>query len=348
MKTALYENHQREGAKFFTFAGFEMPLQYKGVLQEYNAVRHHVGLFDVSHMGRIDISGKDTLKFLDFLSTNTILNKPVDHAVYTVLCNEEGFSLDDVLIYLLNETSAFIVANASNREKDLEHIRNVALGYEVEVKDRFNDTGILALQGPKSGEILHSLFPKVPPLNPLQVYPQKNLILSRTGYTGEEGYEFFGSHEEIKDLWEKFLNLGAQPCGLAVRDVLRLEMGYALYGHELSEKISPLESVASWTVKLNEHDFLGKKGLSSFEHKQFPVGLIGKEGAIAREGAPIYLSQKEIGKVTSGTFSPTLQKPIALGLIDQKLPLHSEVFVEIRKSLHPFEVVKWPFLPKKH
>lgn len=330
MKTALYDEHLQLGAKMTSFAGWEMPLQYRGIPHEVEAVRKRAGKFDVSHMGRISVVGKDALVFLDFLSANHILGKTPGSSIYTIFCNEKGECLDDLLVYIVDDSHAFIVSNAANREADLEHLQRHAKNYDVKIHDHFETDGILSLQGPLSAD----LFPEAASLKKKHFMQKGPLIISRTGYTGEDGFEFYGPNIEIVKLWK---GLEAEPCGLGARDVLRLEMGYALYGHELSRDISPLESVAAWSVKM-DHDFLGKEALNKTRE---PIALIGESNIPAREGYPIFYQGKEVGKVTSGTFSPTLQKPIALGLVDQ---IHDSVDVLIRGKHYPFHMIKLPFL----
>jgi aminomethyltransferase len=331
MKTPLFDEHVRLGAKIVPFAGWDMPLQYRGIAQEVEAVRKRAGLFDVSHMGRISLHGQDALPFLDFLSANRILGKALSKAVYTVFCDETGGCIDDLLVYIIDPSHAFIVGNAANRQTDLAHLQKYARGYRVEIQDHFETDGILSLQGPLSAQI----FPEAASLRRMHFMQKGALIISRTGYTGEDGFEFYGPNEEIKKLWSA---LPAEPCGLGARDVLRLEMGYALYGHELSTSINPLESVAAWSVKM-DHYFLGKEAL---EKKKEPIALIGASKIPAREGYPIYYQNNQIGQITSGTFSPTLQKAIALGLV--KNGPYDSVDVLIRGSLYPFSVASLPFI----
>lgn len=349
-QTPLYENHRLLNAKFVSFAGWQMPLYYKGIHKEVLSVRSNLGLFDVSHMGRVSIRGKDTLPYLEHLSANTVLDKPFKKAFYTVFCNRMGRVIDDLLVYLEDQEHAFIVVNASTRESDLRHLKRESAHFAVHIEPRYENEGIISLQGPKSHEILRG----VPSLSPFEFAPwEKGITISRTGYTGEEGYEFFGPAPLIKALWNMLLEkgkpLGLEPCGLGARDILRLEMGYALYGHELSETIYPQESVAAWTVKLDAHDFVGKKGLIEAEnegHLRHPIALLGMEQIPAREGYPIFFHNNQIGKVTSGAFSPTLNRPIALGMIQELLPEKERVDVLIRNSYHPFEIVKLPFIKR--
>lgn len=330
MKTPLFDQHVELGAKMIPFAGWEMPLQYRrGIAHEVEAVRKRAGKFDVSHMGRISIQGEDTLSFLDFLSVNRILGKAPGASVYTVFCNEAGQAVDDLLVYIVDSSHAFIVCNAANREVDLEHLKNHVSNYRVKIHPHFEE-GILSLQGPLSSE----LFSEAALLPKMHFMQKGALIVSRTGYTGEDGFEFYGPTDEIKKLWEA---LPAEPCGLGSRDVLRLEMGYALYGHELSKEIGPLESVAAWAVKL-DHEFLGK---SALKKSRKPIALVGTSNIPAREGYPIFHQEKQIGKITSGTFSPTLQKPIALGIVDDTYP---SVDVLIRGKHYSFLATTLPFV----
>lgn len=324
-----------------------MPLYYKGIHSEVEAVRNTGGLFDVSHMARITIRGQDTLPFLEYLSTNSVIDKPFGKAFYTVFCNEQGGAVDDLLVYLIDPYSAFIVVNASNREKDFLHLLGQCKPYSVWIEPHFDDEGILSLQGPNSHEIVRDYAY----LKPFEfVCLEGNVVISRTGYTGERGYEFYGPKNTINHLWDRLLksgsHFGIEPCGLAARDILRLEMGYALYGHELSETIDPLESVAKWTVKMDAHEFLGKNAMLNAHHLRYPIAIAGMEKIPAREGYPILHQGEIIGKVTSGVFSPTLNRPIALGMIERPLPEKMRVDVEIRSVPHPFEIVKLPFIKR--
>lgn len=349
MKTILYQEHVNLNAKIVDFAGWQMPLQYEGILLEHAAVRKNAGIFDVSHMGAIHIKGPESETFLNFLSANFISGKPIRSATYTVLCNEDGGSVEDTLIYKLQNDHFFIVANAANRQKDLEHVKKYARNYNVHVEEHYQNDGILALQGPNSKDILQNLFPQID-LKPMRLQTatleNKPLILSRTGYTGEIGYEIFASNDLVPILWNALLSFGATPCGLGARDTLRLEKGYALYGHELSEEISPLESVAAWIVKMDSHDFLGKAMLQNqigAGHRH-AYGLKLHDQAIPRNGFPVLKEGKEIGKITSGNFSPTLNCPIALILSAENLKSGDYVDVMIREKSYPAEVTPLPFI----
>ncbi|MEX1012989.1 MAG: glycine cleavage system aminomethyltransferase GcvT [Waddliaceae bacterium] len=335
MKTALYERHKELNAKIVDFGGWEMPLQYEGILAEHRAVRENVGVFDVSHMGRVDVEGEDAEMFLDFLSTNAVRNKKDGRAIYTVFCNEKGTCVDDAIIFRRSQTSFFVVFNASNREKDLNHFKKYASNFKVQIQDRYTGYGILALQGPKAAHLLNESMP------PMRfVEKEDDVVISSTGYTGSGGFEIYASNENILKYWDLFLEKGASPCGLGARDTLRLEMGYALYGHELSEEISPLESISAWTVNTNK-EFLGKEHLSD---KRRAYAIVLDDKAIARQGCAVYLSDQQIGDVTSGNFSPTLEKSIALILVDQALNEGDKLNIQIRKRKITARVVKLPFV----
>lgn len=354
MKTALYDRHVAEGAKIINFSGWEMPLQYEGVIQEHKTVRQNVGIFDVSHMGRVLITGTDAEHLLDYMSTNTIAGKEIGTATYTVWCSENGYCVDDLIIYKQNEDSFFAVFNSGNRQKDLAHLKYHAQGYDVAIADRFNEDGILAIQGPRAITCVCRLFPETTVLKPMRLlstsYEEQPITISRTGYTGADGVEIYAPNPAIVDLWDRLLkeghSEGIKPIGLGARDTLRLEMGYALYGHELSESIAPTESVASWTVKWNKPDFLGKKALQSLQgslSKRMEYGILLKDKGIAREGYAVYDQNSQIGVVTSGTLSPSLGQAIALIIADRPLHVGSIVHVAIRQNMCKAEVVALPF-----
>ncbi len=359
MQTALYPKHVALGAKIVDFAGWEMPIHYsKGILHEHQTVRQHVGIFDVSHMGKIHVSGKGAEALLDFLSTNNVSNKSDFSTTYTVWCEENGGSIDDLLIYRCSPIEFFVIANASNRQKDLAHLKKHAQRFDVKVEDHFATDGILAVQGPKAQLLVERLFPQAKDIQSMHFsiveYNGKQIVLSRTGYTGSGGFELMGPHEAIVDLWEWFLENGKseqiEPIGLGARDTLRLEMGYALYGHELDGTIAPTESVATWTVKLKKDAFIGKEALEKLTksaHKRKAYGIVLQDKGIAREGYPIYDKEKWIGKVTSGTFAPSLNQAIAMIIVEGALTIGQVVEVGIREHKVKAEVVGLPFLKKE-
>lgn len=355
MRTILYPEHVAQGAKMVDFAGWEMPIQYGGIVHEHHVVREKVGLFDVSHMGCIEVSGPDAEACLDFLSTNQISGKKQGQAVYTVWANREGYSVDDVIVFCLEKGRFLVVVNAGNREKDLAHLKAESARFDVCLSSHYDDMGILAVQGPKSIEVVRSLFPGVEEIKFFRSAPAlfegEEGMLSRTGYTGETGVELYFPNQVLRSLWNQLLekgkDWGIEPVGLGARDTLRLEMGFALYGHELSESISPLESVAAWTVRLKKESFLGKEAMERLERsgeQRYQVGLRLLDRGIAREGSAIFKEQDQLGEVTSGTQSPTLQKAIAIAMVRQPLEVGDQVEVEVRQRRLKAEVVPLPFV----
>lgn len=354
MKTALYDKHVALGGKMVEFSGWEMPIYYKGIIHEHHAVRQHVGIFDVSHMGRVLVEGKDAERFLDYVSTNKIIGKDNLTATYTVLGDATGGSVDDVIIYKQAPERFFVVVNAGNRGKDLEHLKKEGLHFDVSITDRYRDEGILAIQGPDACSLMSKLFPGAAQLKKMrfapEVYKGTPLILARTGYTGSDGFEVYAPIDAIVALWDDLLEEGAsygiEPIGLGARDTLRLEAGYALYGHELSDVIAPVESVSSWTVKWDHRNFLGKPVLHALANsptKRSQYGIILLDKGIAREGYEVVKEGVVIGKVTSGTLSPTLNQAIAIVLVQGALQEGDLVDVVIRGNLVKAKVVRLPF-----
>lgn len=352
MKTILYDSHISLGAKMVEFSGWQMPIQYTGILQEHKAVREGIGIFDVSHMGRITVEGENAEKFLDGLSTNQIAHRLNYSATYTVLPNEDGTCVDDVIIYKEDSTHFFLIVNAGNRQKDLLHLQKYAAPFHVSVKDHFQEEGILSIQGPKALSLIGSLFPEALTLQKMQflktTYQNTSVIIATTGYTGEFGAEIYAPNTVIKPLWDCFLAGGAIPIGLGARDTLRLEMGYALYGHELTDQIYPHESVSAWTVKWKDRDFIGKDAMLQRKSSSHlcQSGVILEEKGIPREGYQVLHEGKVVGKVTSGGFSPSLEKGIAIFQSDQPLKAGILVIVQIRGQQVRGKVVPLPFLQR--
>lgn len=344
MKTALHDRHVALGAKMVDFNGWEMPVHYKGIIAEHHAVRNTVGMFDVSHMGRIAIEGEDAEAFLEHLSTNKIAGKLPLTATYTVWPNAQGGTVDDVIVYRKDDKHFFVIVNAGNRKKDLEHLLFNRKQYRVNIVDKFKEEGILAIQGPLALETFAKIIPEVKDLKPMHFLVHDDLILSGTGYTGSGGLEVYGPHARIVELWDKLISLGVEPIGLGARDTLRLEMGYALYGHELSDTISPKESVSAWTVR--KKDYLGREWVEK-KNARHAYGIILADKGIAREGYPVLKGDKQIGVVTSGTLSPTLNKAIAIVLVDENCNLGDSVDVKIRQNLVKAHIVELPFLKKE-
>ncbi|MCB1136302.1 MAG: glycine cleavage system aminomethyltransferase GcvT [Chlamydiia bacterium] len=358
LKTPLFDRHVALGARIVPFSGWQMPVQYSGIREEHHAVRQAAGIFDVSHMGVIDILGPDAEKLLDHLSTNVVSGKKDGTATYTVWAKEDGTCVDDVIVFREGPQAFYVVVNAGNRDKDLRHVQNYASGFDVEIVSHYETLGILAIQGPKAMEIVGRLIPDTKGMRPFRtqrsLYSGTELRISTTGYTGSGGCEIIAPNQVIGPLWDAMLKEGAgegiAPIGLGARDTLRLEMGYALYGHELSEDILPNESVSAWTVRLSKDSFLGKEAIEALEQsgkKRYPcaIKLLGK--GIAREGHRILKNDQDIGYVSSGTMSPSLGEAIALGLVDEVLSPETELMVEVRGRQIAACVVALPFIDPK-
>jgi aminomethyltransferase len=353
LKTHLYDEHVKLGAKIVPFAGWDMPVQYTSVKDEVLAVRQNVGVFDVSHMGEFFIEGDDAEQFVDELVTNDILNAPYGKAVYSPLCRENGTVIDDLIVYKLGKGRILICVNASNIEKDFNWIKSKHIDYRCQLSNHSDVFSLLALQGPRAFEILKPLVKDLPDIEYYSVHETAfeglPVIIARTGYTGEDGFEIFGAHVAIKALWQKFITLKVTPCGLAARDVLRLEVGYPLYGHELSDEVTPYDAGLGWTVKPSKTKFIGKDALAPKPTKAKLVKLILDKG-IPREGYSVMNSQGEaIGAVTSGTMSVVLNKGIAFASIQiDKVPTDEVFLVDIRHKQYPAQLTKKPFVTGGH
>lgn len=351
LKTPLYNIHKALNAKMVLFGGWEMPLSYRSIIDEHKAVRSSAAIFDVSHMGRIVIIGPQAASFVDYVGTNSVVNKKDGTAVYTVLCRDDGTAVDDVIVLKHHDTRCSLIANGSNRAKVVEHLVTIAKTWDVDVVPPHHGAGIIALQGPFSLLLAAHFIPVAASLRHMQVTEDEGVVIARTGYTGELGLEFFGSGDQIVELWHRFLDGSAAtgidiiPAGLGARDTLRLEMGYALYGHELTDTIAPTESVAAWTVKWDKIDFLGREKLialenSSEKRRQYGVKM---ERGVPRSGYKVWQGGDNIGVVTSGTFSPSLNSGIAIIMVQRELSPASSVAIEIRHELLPSIVTPLPF-----
>ncbi|MDP1836837.1 MAG: glycine cleavage system aminomethyltransferase GcvT [Chlamydiales bacterium] len=353
MRTALYERHVALGAKIVDFAGWEMPISYKGIISEHMAVRKAVGIFDVSHMGRILVTGPEAESFLHFVSTNNVVGQADQTAIYTVLPNEDGGSIDDAIIYRESATKLFIIVNAANRQKDLEHLRKMARQYKVTLTPRYSEDGIIAIQGPTAEPLVRDLFPGTWQLKAMRFMPvmfgQTEVILARTGYTGSGGFEIIAPNDIIGEIWDAALSLGArydlQPVGLGARDTLRLEAGFALYGHELADDIAATESISAWTVKWKK-DFLGQEALVRLQQtndRRMQHGALLDEEGVPRAGCTVFQGGREIGVVTSGSHSPCLGRGIAIVMVNSNLAIGEMIEIEVRGRRLRSEVVKLPF-----
>ena len=357
-RTPLYQNHVDLKGKIVPFGGYELPVQYgaTGLVKEHMAVRESVGLFDVSHMGEIFIEGKDALANIQEIFTNDFKDMADGQIKYTLMCNEKGGIIDDLILYKYNNQKYMAVVNASNKEKDFEWISSHITG-EAEAIDRSEATGLVALQGPKAKATLEKLI-KAEDF-PAKYYTFKEGVVldgmivdvSETGYTGENGYELYTKSEDVVKVWKLLLEAGEEfnivPCGLGARDTLRLEAGMPLYGHEMSEEINPLQVGLRFAVKLKKESFIGKEALLTNDAKKVRVGLKITGKGIVREEAPIFVKDKEIGISTSGTHAPFLGYAIAMALVDKEYAeIGQEVEVEVRKRRIKAEVVPMPFYKK--
>lgn len=352
-RTSLYESHIGLGAKMVEFGGFEMPIQYSNLKQEALAVREAAGMFDVSHMGEFFVSGKDAVKFVDYLVTNDFAGAKVGKAVYSPLCREDGTVIDDLISYKLAEDQVMICVNAANISKDWNWISSKAGDFDVKLVDRSEDISLIALQGPNAFKILKEIDKDLEDIDYYSVQVREAegdpIIYARTGYTGEDGFEIFAPHQVIIGLWQKLLEKEVAPCGLGARDVLRLEVCYPLYGQEIEDDITPLESGLKWTVKLEKDDFIGKQALMASEPRYANIKLLLDKG-IPRAGYPVCDQDgNDVGKVTSGSMSVALGKGVAMARVDKsKYNPKSALFVDIRNKKYEAKKHKGPFVNGGH
>lgn len=354
-RTPLFEKHQAAGAKLVPFAGWEMPVQYTGVLEEHRAVRQAVGLFDVSHMGEIVVCGRDAEAYLQRLTPNDISRLTPGRAHYSGLLTERGTYIDDLLVYRLEQNEFLVVVNAANTPTDFSWMQGHLSG-EVTLENASDRYALLALQGPKAAEVLRPFVDES--VLELKYYCFASgsvdgapALISRTGYTGEDGFELYLSPAEAPEVWDRLVAAGAPHglvlAGLGARDTLRLEAGMALYGHEIDESTTPFEAGLDWVVKLEKGEFLGRQALVGQKHEGISrklVGLALVERGIAREGCPVLAAGEVVGKITSGTFSPTLERAIAMAYVPLALAEPgTEVTVEVRGRERRAEVVPLPF-----
>jgi len=353
-RTPLYEAHRALGARMVDFGGWEMPVQYSGILDEHRTVRERAGLFDVSHMGEIEVRGTKALEVCQRVTVNDVCRLRDGGAQYSMFCLPSGGTIDDVLLYRLSDTRYLFCVNAANREADFEWVREH--GKDAEVVDRGDEYSQLALQGPRATKILADLtevaLDQVPTFHFVEgVVAGCQAIVSHTGYTGEDGWELYCSPDAARGLWDALLETGepygVRPVGLGARDTLRLESALALYGHELNRETTPYEAGLGWVVRLDKGDFVGREALSRQKEegvKRRLVGLTLLERGIPRQGYPILHDGKVVGEITSGTKSPTLGKPVGMGYVQaQHGKVGTGLAVEIRGRRLEAEVVKLPF-----
>lgn len=367
-RTCLYEKHVQMGALMSPFGGFIMPIQYAGIAPEHTAVRERVGLFDVSHMGEVTVKGKDAERYVQHIFTNDVAGAPVGKVFYGMMCYENGGTVDDLLVYKMGEQNFFLVINASNIDKDWEWMQQQAPGFDIDLQNLSDNYGQIAVQGPQSEEIVERVLGL--PCRELAFYTCKSidsplssflsphssidspLIISRTGYTGEDGFEIYASHAYINDCWDKLIAAGVQACGLGCRDTLRFEVGLPLYGDELSEEISPVMAGLTMFVKFDKEEFIGKEALLKQKTEGTQRKLVGielQDKAIPRHGYIVLKDGQPIGEVTTGYHTLSTDKSVCMALIDsQYAQLGTEVEIQIRKKTFPGVVVKKRFYDKHY
>lgn len=357
-KTALFDIHVALGAKMVPFAGFEMPVQYSGINEEHFAVREKVGMFDVSHMGQFFVEGEKAKDLLQFVTTNDVTTLEDGKAQYTCLPNGNGGIVDDLIVYRMNEEKYFLVVNASNIEKDWNHISKHNENFGAKLTNASDEMSLIALQGPKATETLQKLtetdLENIPyyHFSAGTIDGVKELIISNTGYTGSGGFELYFKNEDAEKIWNSILKAGEEfgisPCGLASRDTLRLEKGFALYGNDIDDTTSPLEAGLGWITKLDT-DFVDKERIAKLKEEGIQKKLVGfemQEKAIPRHDYEVVDAEgNKIGRVTSGTMSPMKKTGIGMAYVDKPyFKLGTDIFIKIRNKNVPAKIVKMPFI----
>ncbi len=358
-QTKLYSVHKSLGAKIVEFAGFSMPIQYNSIIAEHKAVRETAGLFDVSHMGEIFIRGNNALEFIQNITINDASKLVPGKIQYSAMCYPDGGIVDDLLVYMIEENEYMIVVNASNKDKDFDWmIKNNHTS--AEITDCSDEYSLLALQGPQSKNVLQKICNRELNLEYYNFFMAKvadeDVLVSRTGYTGEPGYELYfkGDEATAGKLWNTLMKAGKEeglvPAGLAARDSLRLEMGFSLYGNDIDRTTNPIEAGLGWITKLNKPSFIGKEVLQKLKNdgtSRKLAGIITDEKCFPRKGYTITCDGKKIGEVTSGTVSPVLEKPIALAYVESKYSvIGTKVNFLIREKEIPAIICKYPFIEK--
>ena len=356
-RTPLFEVYGNYDAKIVPFAGWEMPIEFKGITEEHKMVRTSAGIFDVSHMGEIEDKGKDAEAFCQKICTNDISKLEDNQILYSFMCYENGTVVDDILVYRFSQDDFILVVNAGNISKDYKWIVNHATGYEVDINNVSDNIGQVAIQGPKAEAILQKFtdtdLSEIKFFYSLRNVDIKgiNTIVSRTGYTGEDGFEIYCEAKDSVKLWKLILDESPEedilPIGLGARDTLRFEANLPLYGNELSDEITPIEAGYGYFVKLDKDDFIGKEALMAQKSGGLKRKIVGFElldKRISRHGYEVYLENDKIGIVTTGYQSPTLQKSIGLALIDaQYAALGNEIYIDIRNKKVPAKIVSRSF-----
>ncbi|MDD6228030.1 MAG: glycine cleavage system aminomethyltransferase GcvT [Bacteroidales bacterium] len=355
--TCLHDRHVGLGAQMSPFAGYDMPIQYRGIAEEHNAVRNAVGVFDVSHMGEVRVKGPDAERFVNHIFVNDVTGAPAGQIFYGMMCYENGGTVDDLLVYKVSDNEFFLVINAANIDKDVEWIMRNAEGFDVEIENESPYYGEVAVQGPGAEEAVERILGL--PVRDIPFYnfvtlrvDDEDIIVSRTGYTGEDGFEIYGSHEFTQRVWDKLMEGGVEPCGLGCRDTLRFEVGLPLYGDELSADITPLEASLSMFVKLDKPEFIGREALARQKAEGVSRRIVGLElegNAIPRHGYPVEVDGRQVGEITTGYRSISTGRSVAMAMIDKPYDkLGTEVEVRIRRKTFPAKVVKKRFYDKNY
>ena len=359
-KTPLYSRHVGLNAKIVNFGGWAMPVYYSGILAEHQWVRQSCGVFDVSHLGEIHVQGAGAFDFLQHRLTNDLARLKDGHILYHILCDPDGLALDDILVYQEAKNDYYLIVNAANIKSDHEELLKYA-GGSVEIKNHSDETACVAAQGPKSETALEKLFGfKLKDLGYYCFKEEKfsgmSVWVSRSGYTGEDGFEIFSSNEQALAIWDKLIGAGSKegilPAGLGARNTLRLEAGNALYGNDLDKTTTPLEAGLGWAVSFTKGDFVGREALIRQKEKGLSRRLAGfrmLEKSVAREHYPIFKEGRKVGVVTSGSFAPSVGANIGLGYVETGLEKPgTAIEIEIHGRLAKAEVVKRPFIALKH
>ena len=359
-RTAFFDIHSRLGAKIVEFGGYEMPVQYAGIIEEHKRVRGSVGMFDVSHMGEVEVWGRDAMSFVQNITVNDVTKLQEGSVQYSAMCYENGGIVDDLLVYHMGD-HYMLVINAANTGKDLDWLHTY-IGGDVKLKNRTDDISLLAVQGPKSLATLRKLTQA--DLSSIEYYhfvrhklAGVDMIISRTGYTGELGFELYFPADVMtgEKVWNAIMEAGSEfnigPIGLGARDTLRLEMGFCLYGHDIDQTTHPLEAGLGWITKLDKGDFVGAAAIKAAKQqglKRKLVGFMLNDKAFPRQGYPIHSNGSEVGTVTSGMFSPILDKSVGLGYVGiEHAKSGTPISVMIRSKEVPATVTPIPFIPKK-
>ena len=356
-RTCLYDKHLELNAKMVPFGGFEMPIQYTDIVDEHNAVRKACGVFDVSHMGEVLVSGPEAEKFVQYIFTNDIAGAPVGKIYYGMMLHENGGTVDDLLVYKMADDKFFLVINAANIDKDYAWIEAQAKAFDVVTENQSDTYGQIALQGPESEKVMAECLGLA--CEDLAFYTFKTvdtegetLIVSRTGYTGEDGFEVYGSHAYIQGAWDKLIAHGVKPCGLGCRDTLRFEVGLPLYGDELTDDITPLEAGLGMFVKLDKDNFIGKEALAKQKAEGLTRKIVGIElagRAIPRHGYDVVVDDKVVGTVTTGYNSISTGKSVCMAMVDiEYTKLDTPVQVRIHRKLQEGTVCKKRFYEKNY